>query len=273
LESSRIAVGPASRYHIEYIQGNKAIAEACFAYLLYVVTQELPITKRMFEAFSLLDYAAYYWPYHMSILESHAGAGTLLNLALQFFQLDSNAWRVWVAVGFGESRYRGFRLNLKELVTQQPWISIISDIVHPITYISAAGLATLLVILLRKHDADINTIPQTPSLASPLMPQLSMAAIGLLICFWLLVLTPTDLVGFMAPHYKPHLLLDSSVWFVASLMQVLKSMLKAATTVMPCKPRHGHAPQAWSDCYWMKAPTPKVGALETHYRLLVMRVP
>jgi hypothetical protein len=73
------------------------------------------------------------------------------------------------------------------------------------------------------------------------MPQLSMATIGLLICFWLLVPTSTDLVGFTAPHYKPHLILDSSVWFVAFLMQVLKSMLKAASTVMPCKPRQGQA--------------------------------
>jgi ankyrin repeat protein len=104
----------------------------------------------------------------MSILEFHTGAGTLLNLAKQFFQHDSYAWRVWVAVGFED--YPSLKLNLERRVTQRPWIWIftIPDIVHPITYISAAGLATLLVNLLRKCNVDINTIPQTPVLASPL---------------------------------------------------------------------------------------------------------
>jgi ankyrin repeat protein len=103
----------------------------------------------------------------MSILGPHAGAGILLNLALQFCQIDSYAWRVWVAVAFGYSRF--LRLDLKNLVIQPPWASSAPDIVHPINYISAAGLATLLAVLLRKPHADIDTIPLTiPGLASPL---------------------------------------------------------------------------------------------------------
>jgi hypothetical protein len=164
LTSVRISKSPASSYHMDEVPAQNYLAQVCFAYLLYVGGQKPEFTTKIFKDFALLHYAANCWQYHMQLLEGMEVDPHLRKLSGDFLQYDSDAWRVWVAVGRHDDDYVD---GLEDLPIFKRCINIRHSQIHPITWVSALGLCYPLQQLL-SQNIDINSIPQTSILGNPL---------------------------------------------------------------------------------------------------------
>jgi hypothetical protein len=155
LTSVRISKSPASSYHMDEVPAQKYLAQVCFAYLIYVGGRKPEFTTKIFKDFPLLHYAANCWQYHMQLLEGMAMGPHLGKLSGDFLQYDSDAWRVWVAVGRHDDDHM---YRLEDLPILKRSINIRHSQIHPITWVSALGLRYLLQQLL-SQNIDINSIP------------------------------------------------------------------------------------------------------------------
>jgi ankyrin repeat domain-containing protein 50 len=90
LESKRIGMGFATKYQINELSAHRTLAKGCFAYLLYVGSQNPEITRGLFQVYALLHYAANCWQYHMEKLEGQKIETHLAKLASDFLQCTSN---------------------------------------------------------------------------------------------------------------------------------------------------------------------------------------
>lgn len=154
LTSVRISKSPASSYHMDEIPAQNYLAQVCFAYLIYVGARKPAFTTKIFKDFPLLHYAANCWQYHMQLLEGMVMDPHLGKLSGDFLQHDSDAWRVWVAVGHHDDHmYR-----LEDLPNLKRCINIRHSQIRPITWVSVLGLRYLLRQLL-SQNVDINSTP------------------------------------------------------------------------------------------------------------------
>jgi hypothetical protein len=164
LTSVRISKSPTSSYHMDEVLAQNYLAQVCFAYLIYVGARKPEFTTKIFKDFPLLHYAANCWQYHMQLLEEMAMEPHLGKLSGDFLQYDSDAWRVWTAVGLHD---QDDMYELEDLPIWKRCIDTRNSHIHPITWVSALGLRYPLQQLLGQN-ININSIPQTPILGSPL---------------------------------------------------------------------------------------------------------
>lgn len=65
LGSTRIAIGPVSRFRIDRTLAEKEVLQGCFAYLIHTGSLEPTINNELHVKFPLLHYMANCWSYHM----------------------------------------------------------------------------------------------------------------------------------------------------------------------------------------------------------------
>jgi len=165
LVSARILEGPAQYFQVQEVPAHKLIAKTCFAYMLWIGSQEPDITYELFSNFPLLDYSAQRWAGQMCALDDHIDDDCLQSLVLSFMAVDTYAWRLWGCVS--HLRYMLFLRSCEEILKEQITSPTIIDLsfasgggMHPLTLASMFSMNSLLQLLL-SHTSSIDEIPRT----------------------------------------------------------------------------------------------------------------
>ncbi|KAF8850333.1 hypothetical protein BDZ45DRAFT_679851 [Acephala macrosclerotiorum] len=165
------------KYEMTHLAANHEISAVCIAYLLEAGRDPLtqPGSPEMYESFPLLKYAATSWTYHAQSLTTESITKQLSNLVLEFMQYESDAWRLWSDLAFDDRLYHARGGQFKDPVDEnnKPWgrdksSKTKQNAVHPITWSSAAGLESILPLVLARLRINLNAIPATRYLGKPL---------------------------------------------------------------------------------------------------------
>jgi hypothetical protein len=136
-----------SKYRLNEFSIHEAIGKSCLSYLLYVASQNPPITKRIYFQFPILHYAANSWQYHLLKLEGHPWDPSVEKMAFDFLKHGSQAWHIWSIFGFSDTEfYHNYQYKLDKLPFCRPQIcyQVETSKIHRITWVSALGLNFLL---------------------------------------------------------------------------------------------------------------------------------
>jgi ankyrin repeat protein len=168
LVSARIVDGPASCYRVEELRANITIAEACLAYLLYVGDAATSVSLQLYDDFILLHFAVNCWTTHILKLQGKDKGDALDKLCLSFLVSNSSAWEIWSS--FLPIKY--FPESIIEFLQILPNKTKIAeklsmDIIHPLTWVSGAGLVDLVPHILTEID-DLNRIVTSKAFGFPL---------------------------------------------------------------------------------------------------------
>ncbi|CZR50431.1 uncharacterized protein PAC_00303 [Phialocephala subalpina] len=141
LLSNRTSASSIQQYQLAASMANRKIVAVCFTYLL-TVGKSIPVTGLSFQIcteFPLLTYTAHCWTYHMQQLTKETPSANLKQAAVEFMQYEANS--------LGDYDRRP---------------------VHPITWASVTGLASLLQTIPQRPNIDLNAITATLYLRKPI---------------------------------------------------------------------------------------------------------
>jgi ankyrin repeat protein len=163
LMSQSISKGPASTYFLDRLPSEVYIVQACFAYIMHVASKNSVYDRFLCTQHPFLQYAVNCWPFHVQYVDLHPISKPLRTILSEFLQYDSSAWHLWVAIGHSEIQEQ---IDTRWMTTRWQRPLVERCLIHPLTWVSAAGLFNTLEFL--TQDLSIKNIPATPHFGNPL---------------------------------------------------------------------------------------------------------